>query len=643
MAILIHKLRTLNPKKAIACVMLAGMAALIISPISIFGSHNIGTDGNCQPTPASGAPQFNIWPLTYGAELCHDLPLLDAKNVSRGEGWSTSQSDHDAGVQASAGEIIELSVYYHNGVPNLDENVAINTVIRAFANQPPLGTDSFAHTISATIGAQNATTVSSSDVGRGGNISVQIQGGTPLALSLVPGSVILYKDRGLNPAPSPVALPDSVFTSGVNIGTVRGCWEFQGLVNFRLRVSEQRQLAVSLQKTVRNVTDLTAFADQVNADPSDEVEFRLVGTNTGQDIIWHMFMSDQLPAKLTFIPGSIQTSQAIVSGNLFTSSGMDVGQAEVGQSVTVTFRARVADASQFSVGTTVLTNTGTHWGWGPPTPTRTADSTDTAQVVVIKQQVVVSCTFTWSAPVTSDGRGLRRAGDAFNVNEHVIGLSPNTSFNIVHQHVSGSPIFRYAKIADQFGGYVANNSSIIPTTYVAGDYNAFIEVGGVNVAICKGFRIEPPVVQEVDVQKTVGTTTFVEQFDGQPSGRVTFRIIVSSQNSNVVVQNVTLRDQLPAKLTFVSGTLNVNGVPQSEGSFFSTGINIGTLNPGSQITVTFQADIASAANFTVGVCENLVNTATVIAGSMTDQDTATVRVCKQAPTKQPGTPAPRPI
>ena len=641
MAILIHKLRTLNAKKAIAAVLFAGMAALIISPVSIFGSHNIGTDGNCQPTPSSGAPQFNIWPLTYGSELCHDLPLLDAKNVSRGQGWSTSQADHDAGVEASAGEIIEVSIYYHNGVPNLEENVALNTIIRASAN-PSLGSEALTHTLSASIGAQNASTVSSSDAGRGGNMNIHIQGGSALQLSLVPGSAVLYKDRGSNPPPSPTALPDSIFTTGVNIGSVRGCWEFQGLVNFRLRVSEVRQLAVSLQKTVRNVTDTTAFADQVNADPSDEVEFRLVGTNTGQDVIWHMFMSDQLPAKLTFIPGSLQTSQAIVSGNLFTSSGMDVGQAQIGQSVTVTFRARVAVASEFPVGTTVLTNTGTHWGWGPPTPTRTADSTDTAQVVVTKEQVVVSCTFTWAAPTTSDGRGVRRAGDAFNVNEHVIGLTLNTSFNIVHQQVSGSPIFRYAKIADQFGGYVASNTSLIPSTYAAGDYNAFVEVGGVNVAICKGLRIEPPIVQEIDVQKTVGTTAFVEQFDGQPGQRVTFRIVVSSQNSNVAIQNVTLRDSLPAKLTFVSGTLNVNGTPESEGSFFSTGINIGTLNPGSQITVTFQADIASAASFTVGVCENLTNTATVIAGSMTDQDSALVRVCKQAPTKQPGTPAPRP-
>lgn len=628
MALLIHKLKTLNTKKALSAAILGGMLAFSLSFI---------------PASALG-PQFNIFPISYIGELNHDLPLLDGRNASLGEGWSVSQADHDAGVQANPGNVLEFSVYYHNGAADDDANVAINTVIQAFAN-PSLGNQAASHVISATIGAQNSSTVSSADSSRGGNITVFIQGGQTASLSLVPGSVKWFPTQGQTPPGSPVTMPDTIFAGGVNIGNVRGCFQYHGFVNFKVQVSQVKSLSVSLSKTVRNVTKNTTFAKQVNADPNDEIQFKLVGTNTGQDVIWHMFFKDILPTGLTYISGSLVSSQPIVSGDLFSSGGLDAGQANIGQSVTLTFRAKVADASQFSAGTTVLTNAATHWGFGPPTPTRTTDVTDTAQVIVTKQQQIVTCTFTWSQPLVSDGsnRGLRHTDDHFNVQEYITGLAPFTNFNIVHQQVSGTPTFRTLHTADQSGGWNVFNGSIILSTYTPGDYNAYVEVSGVFVATCLGFRVELPTVQQISLDKTVGGTSFADQIDAQPAQRVTFKLVISPLGSNQALANVTLRDTLPSKLTFVSGTFNVNGIVQGEDGFFGSGINLGSLQPSSQITVTFQADVASASNFTVGQCEILVNTGMVTSGSLNSSDTATVRVCKQAAVKQPGSPSPRPL
>ena len=137
MAVLIHKLKTMDPKKALAVVSLAGLVVFLIS----------------SPFASANGPSFNIFPICYQGGLNCDLPLLDARNISRGESYSASQADHDAGIQASPGEIIEFSVYFHNGAPDANDNVALNAMVKACA-QPFLGSSATTHTISATIGAR---------------------------------------------------------------------------------------------------------------------------------------------------------------------------------------------------------------------------------------------------------------------------------------------------------------------------------------------------------------------------------------------------------------------------------------------------------------------------------------------------------
>ncbi|MBI4050778.1 MAG: hypothetical protein HY396_02265 [Candidatus Doudnabacteria bacterium] len=624
MAILIHKLKSLNPKKAIAVVSLAGLIALALSYI---------------PALAQG-PAFNIFPISYTGELNKDLPLLDGRNASQFEGWSASQADHDAGVQASAGQILEFSVYYHNGAADADENVAINTIIKAFAN-PTLGQTALTHTISATIGADNATTVSSSDPFRGGNMTVHIQGGTPLSLSLVPGSVTLFRDQGLVPKPGPVTLPDTVFTTGVNIGNVRGCFQYHGFVNFKLRVQEAALGALQVQKQVKNITKGIPFNDtEVAADPGNTVEYQIV-VNAVTNPVPSVVIKDALDSRLSLL-GSVTVDGVIVSGSQFFGSGVNVGTITPGVAKIIRFQALVASASQFTVGTHILTNVAT-------ATSGQVSAQDGANVKVIIQPQVVTCNYTWDPPLVADGslRGLRRVGDLFNVREQISGLSSFQSFNKVFQHVSGSPTFRFLATADANGNYDVKDTSFIHSAFTTGDYSAFIEVNNAQVATCKGMRIEPPVVQQIDLDKTVknetNPTAFLDQVDAQPSQQVSFKIVISPQNSNMTLENVTVRDALPAKMTFVSSSFNVDGVFMSEGNFFTTGINLGSMQPSQQKVITFKANIFGPSDFVTGSCENLTNSATVTSGSLSDTDTAVVRVCKEAPTKQPGSPGPRPL
>lgn len=622
MAILLRKIKSLNTKKTLSIVLSAGIVALVIS----------------SPFASAQGPAFNIFPICYTPTLNCDLPLLDAKNIIQGGSYSTSQADHDDGIQANAGDIIELSVYYHNGAANTEENIALHTLIQAFAS-PILESSASIHTMSATISAQNAPTVSSAQ--KGGDMDIHIEGGIPQSLSLVPGSVILYPDRGLVPQPAPQTLPDTIFTSGVDIGSVRGCFEFHGFVNFRVRVSEVQPGSFAIHKQVRNQTSGGDFSDtEVSAEPGQTVEYRIRVSASGNPIT-NVFVKDVLDDRLTFNNTLLLDSQVIDSAGFFSSEGVNIGTVNTTIIRELRFSATVAGASHFPIGTTILPNLATAF-------ITFHEVSDGANVRVVIPHPQITCIFTWQPPVTSDGRGIRRVGEIMNVRMQVSGLGSHQNFHIVHQHISGFPIFQTSFTANAHGQFdLTDVTTVIEPAFATGNYHSFVEVGGVFVAACRGFRIEPPVVQQIEIDKTVRNDVtggdFVEQVDAQPSQGLTFRLVISIQQSTVPVPNVVVRDSLPARMTFVPGSFNLNGTFQSEGNFFSSGLDIGTLDPNQTVTITFQADVKDHSHFTTGTCEILTNTGTVnCVGTLTDTDSAFVRVCRQPPQKQPGTPGSRP-
>jgi fimbrial isopeptide formation D2 family protein len=629
MAIFIRKIKSLNTKKALAVVTFAGLISFLVS----------------SPLASADGPQFNIFPISYTGELNHDLPLLDGRDVTLGQGWSVSQADHDSRINANPGDVLQFSVYYHNGMPDADSNVALNAVVQAFVS-PSLGSTANTFSVSATIGAQNAATVSSADASRGGNIAIHVSGTQAQSLSLVPGSVTWFPLQGSTPPGTAQTLPDTIFSSGVSIGNIRGCFQYHGFVNFKVQLTQVQQGSLLIQKNVRNLSQgLGALApfdpNQVSANPGDTVEYQIL-VSAQNNAVQSVSVKDALDPKLT-LTGSVTLDGSPIDTLGFFNSGDNIGTVNVGSNREIKFKAVVAAKSQFTVGTFILSNTAY-------TFSSNSSAQDSANVQVVIQPQQIACTFTWDAPLTTDGtqRGSRHVGDQFNVQQQVTGLNPSQSFNIDFQHVSGSPVFKSLQSADASGNFNRKETSTISASYTPGDYLAFIELNGVNVASCTGMRVELPSVQQISLTKLVRDDNaggaFTTQVSAQPSDLVSFQLTINPQSSNTTLQNVTIKDTLPAKLTFNTGTLNVNGTPQSVGNFFTTGLNLGTVQPNQQIVVTFQTTVANATNFTAGSCEILTNFSTVTAdGGLSSSSSANVQVCKQAPVKQPGQPAPRPL
>lgn len=297
------------------------------------------------------AVAFNTFPISYTQETNRDYALLDARNISAGGAFSTSQADHDNGVQSSAGDIIEFQIYYHNSGIATDE--ATNVTIKASL---PGGTRN-AHEVWASIDSDQISPVYSSDSGRGGNMTVHV-GGNSQTLELISGSVRHYPNRSFS-AITPSS-GDNLLGSGLNIGTIKGCFDFSGIVTFRARVgtsavtTEERGL--SIQKRVLNVTKSeTVFRDSAPANPGDRVRFEIRMDTSGNASQTNVIMRDILPAQLNYVSGSLRIDGLVIGNESeFFGTGRNLGTLGAGASRLITFDANVASVMS---GNTTLFNT----------------------------------------------------------------------------------------------------------------------------------------------------------------------------------------------------------------------------------------------------------------------------------------------
>lgn len=120
-------------------------------------------------------------------------------------------------------------------------------------------------------------------------------------------------------------------------------------------------------------------------------------------------------------------------------------------------------------------------------------------------------------------------------------------------------------------------------------------------------------------------TGWVDSVSADPLENISFLIEVTAANSSL--QDVTVKDTLPDKMTYRTNTLKIDGV-SSGGDIFS-GLNIGSLSANQKKTITFDADISGADRFVFGDTQ-LINSALVYTGNTSGSDTAKVIVTRKA-------------
>ena len=407
------------------------------------------------PVLAAG-PTLNIFPVGYSGAQNTDYPLLDARDFSQNTSFSSSQADHDDGVTANPGDTLEFIVYYHNGAADDPDNTAHNVRISASL---PSG-ESFNHTVSATISADNATSVYSSDANRGGNVTVHISGTAAQSLQYIPGSTTWYKERSTVGE----SMPDGIVTGGVNIGDVRGCWNFSGFVRFRVRVGSQSavQPQLSITKTVAT-SGSSFFSHSITANPGQIVDFKIQVRAT-QGAVNNLSIRDIIPPGLIYLSNTTRVNGVLISDSSgFTAGGYDYGTLAQDQTVEVTFSGQLASQSYFGTSSQTVTNTANARG------SNVATVQDTADIRV--QGTVASSSFELRKSAYNQTQGMAAQSVQANPGDvitYTLTYRNNGSVEITGAVIfdSLSDVLLLADVTNTGEGSMSGNTIIFPTITV---------------------------------------------------------------------------------------------------------------------------------------------------------------------------------
>lgn len=136
--------------------------------------------------------------------------------------------------------------------------------------------------------------------------------------------------------------------------------------------------SLTVNKTVRNITNGNAFSTSTYANPSDMLMFMITLRATNGDV-QNIIVRDHLPYNLIYknqLVVACTTNNCGSNYNNYSadiSSGINIGTINAGQTVTITYQTQVASAEIFPYGTTTLNNSATATGsQGGTTPMSTA-------------------------------------------------------------------------------------------------------------------------------------------------------------------------------------------------------------------------------------------------------------------------------
>ena len=248
-------------------------------------------------------------------------------------------------VEVVPGHQYLVYIYFHNNASATYNDSAHNhsgvavatTMASAFST---VLTPAEKATISATITANNSNPGSVWD-------EAYMTTKTPkVLLHYVTGSAKIYNDWKANGS----IVPSSLFTKdgtliGLNElnGVIPGCEEYHGVVTYVLQADE---LKGTIDKEVS--TDGTNYSTSVDANPGDEVYYRLTVKNAGDVALTNATVIDSMPPGMTLVPGSVQFSAnnsgvwEALSDNI-VKDGYNFGTIGTGNTIQITYRAKVTD------------------------------------------------------------------------------------------------------------------------------------------------------------------------------------------------------------------------------------------------------------------------------------------------------------
>ncbi|EEM46784.1 hypothetical protein bthur0005_33210 [Bacillus thuringiensis serovar pakistani str. T13001] len=358
-------------------------------------------------------------------------------------------------------------------------------------------------------------------------------------------------------------------------------------------------------------TNATKSADKVFALLGDTITYTISLQNTGTVPATNVLVTDPIPAGTTFIPNSV-TINDVPQPGIVPSSGILIGTLEPNTSAVVTFQVQVTSIPP----TGFIENQGTVSFQYQPDPTRPPVSVTTPTPTTKTQVSEVT--------INPNKQG----------NPQTINLGDTVTYTITFQNV-GNINATDVIITDPTPTgttFIPNSVTINGVSSLGANPNSGVNVGTVTPGqiVTLTYQVTVTALPPDGIIKNTATVTYTFQPNpGEPPITITdptptveVSVITPTPNPNkladkqivdineiitytVTFQNrgsvpatsVIITDPLANGLTFVPGTVILNGIPDLGANPVEgipvEGIPVGTFNPNDTITVQFQARVTS--------------------------------------------------
>jgi len=482
---------------------------------------------------------------------------------------------------------------------------AVKTVDKAFAE--------VGETLTYTVVITNSGSVAANNV--------VFKDTDPQGTTFVPGS---FK---INGTPQPGADPNV----GINIGTIpaggsvtvsynvtvnsvppSGQIKNTAAVTFEYKVDPNEPAVTETINSNEVITeaklarlDLVKSASKAFAEVGDTVTYSVVITNTGTVTANNVIFKDTPPAGTTYVPGTFKKNGIPLPGD--PSVGINIGSIAPGASVTVSFDVTINSLPPSGK----ITNTATvtfEYKVDPQGPTKTGTGTsnpvdtkvDVASLSLVKSEsksfVEVGETLTYTVVIKNTG--------TVTANNVIFKDTPPAETSYIAGTFKKNGIAQPG--ADPSVG--VNIGSIAPGASVTVAFDVKVNTLPLSGQITNGasatfeFKIDPngptqtrtadsnTVTADVETSGLTMVKTVDKSFV-KVGDTATYTVVITNVGT-VNADNVIFKDTPPAGTSFIPGTFKKNGVPQL-GANPVTGVNLGTIPAGGNVTVSFDISIDS--------------------------------------------------
>lgn len=356
------------PKRASAVALMIAAAIIVPATLLAYGPERPQTYTYEHP-----ADHVTFNSITDNPDVGDERNFVRIKEAGNSTTYGNS-------VTLQPGKTYQVMAYYHNNAASdlnasgvgVAKDVTLRMQMPASVNA---GSDA---KVTGFINSSNATPKSVWDSATATN-----SGSSELYLRYVPGSAKVTSNGAVNGA----TMPDSLFTTGANLGydslngILNGCNQYAGYVVFEFTV-DQPNFTVKKQVSVDNGK---TWSTDAKTTPGSTVLYRIVYTNTGTTQQDNITVSDTLPKGVSYVAGSTLVANSKTGGSYkatvdgVTTNGLNIGSYGPQGNAYVKFSAKVSENSDLlKCGDNSLNNVGHVW-----TSTGTKDAS--ANVVVNKE------------------------------------------------------------------------------------------------------------------------------------------------------------------------------------------------------------------------------------------------------------------